>query len=161
MSNRTTLARLAEMTPEQVQYLPLDHLAMLLEDVATLKAQAKTADEKLAVELDRRFGPAAAAVRKAEGKDTGTVTLVIDNAWRIRADLPKKVEWVQELLDSAVATLRKWDEPISDYVKIETKVSEAKYAAWPRAIRDLFEPARCVSVGKPTYKIEPMKREAA
>ena len=34
------------------------------------------------------------------------------------------------------------------------KVAESKYTAWPPAVRQLFEPARTLKAGKPTYKLE-------
>jgi hypothetical protein len=39
-------------------------------------------------------------------------------------------------------------------VGIEVKVSETKFGAWPPAVRELFEPARTIKAGKPTYKLE-------
>ena len=33
-------------------------------------------------------------------------------------------------------------------------MSETKYGAWPPAVRQLFEPARTLKAGKPTYKLE-------
>ena len=159
MSNRVALAQLRELTKEQVHDLPIDQIAMLLEDVADLKAQAKAADELLTAELDRRFGERAQIVRKAQGKDTGTVTIAMDGA-NIRADLPKRVTWNQAELSKAVETVRSWGEDPREYVGIEVKVSEAKYNAWPASIRKVFEPARMVGVGKATYGVE-LKQEAA
>lgn len=160
MSNRVTLAQLAKLTTEEVNRLPLDQIAMLLEDVATLKAEAKTCDKILAETLNARFGAAAANLRKAKGSDTGSVTLT-EGGFKIKADLPKKVEWDQPLLATAVATIRdKWQENPADYVATEFKVSEMKYNAWPPAIRKVFEPARTVAPGTLTFKIEPMKEAA-
>jgi hypothetical protein len=68
--------------------------------------------------------------------------------------LPKKVEYDQPKLRAAVETLRSWGENPEHYIGIEFKVSEAKYNAWPPAIRTLFEPARTLKTGKPTFKLE-------
>jgi hypothetical protein len=158
MTNRTTLEQLVVMPKAQIEDLPIDHLSLLLEDVATLKAQAKRADDVLTIELDRRFGEQAQAARKAKGKDTGTVTLAIDDA-NIKADLPPKYQWDQEKLAKAVAEIKTWDgENVAEYVTTEYKVSEAKYKAWPTTIKKVFEPARTVSVGKPSYSIELLER---
>ena len=54
-------------------------------------------------------------------------------------------------------TLRKWGENPDDYVGTEFKVSEPRYSAWPPGIRQLFEPARTLKVGKPSYKLEQIK----
>jgi hypothetical protein len=72
----------------------------------------------------------------------------------IVADLPKKVDYDQRKLKDAVDALRKWGEDPEDYVSLEVKVAEAKYTAWPPAVRQLFEPARTLRAGKPTYRLE-------
>jgi hypothetical protein len=52
------------MTAAQVAALPLDHLALLLDDVAALKADAKRLGDLLHDALHARHGaPAAAALR--------------------------------------------------------------------------------------------------
>ena len=154
MSNRMTLAQFASLLKAEVEALPMPQIAMLLEDVVEAKASARQAEDRLNEELNRRFGAEAQRARRAIGKDAGTVTLEIDD-FKVRADLPKKVNWNQRALASAVATIRSWGgEDPADYVSIEYSVSEAKFAAWPPSIRKLFEPARTVSSGKPSYKLD-------
>ena len=160
MANRCTLERLASLSLPEVAALPLAEISMLLEDVSAEKAQTKMLEGLLTDELDRRFGDAAQATRKALGKDAGTVTVTTAEGHKVRADKPKKVEWSQPELAKAVETIRSWGEDPRDYVAIEVKVAEAKYTAWPPAIRKLFEPARVVGVGRPSYKLE-LAKEAA
>ena len=157
MSNRTTLAQLAEMEPSGVHALPLDHIAMMLEDVALSKSQYRIAETRLNDELLRRFGDAADATRKGLGKDTGTVT-ILESGFRIRADLPKRVVWDQAKLAEVSTIVQEWGEPLTDFMTVEYKVAENKFNAWPRTIKAVFEPARTVAPGAPTFKIE---REAA
>lgn len=154
MSNRTTLAQMREMDAEQVSHLPTDHLAMLLDETAALKADAAKLADKLSDALGLKFGSHAAALRKAEGKDTGRVSF--DDADHIvRADLPKKVTWDQAGLTKAMLVIRdEWKEKPSDYMQVELKVAEAKYNAWPPAIRELFTDARTLSTGKLSFVIE-------
>jgi hypothetical protein len=71
MTNRTTLAQLREMDAAQAARLPVDHLALLLEEVAALKADAKYLADLLHDALHARYGTPAAAARRAEGKDFG------------------------------------------------------------------------------------------
>ena len=103
--------------------------------------------------LHSRFGERAHQLRQEAGKNTGTVRFDVDGHTVI-ADLPKKVEYDQRKLKEAVEALRKWGENPEDYVSLEVKVAEAKYTAWPPAVRQLFEPARTLKAGKPTYKLE-------
>jgi hypothetical protein len=151
--NRTTLAQFRTMTAAEVARLPLDHLALLTDDVAVLKADAKRLGDLLHDALHLRFGDAAAAARRADGKDTGRVRLEQDG-FEIVADLPKKAAWDQPKLAEAVATLRDWGEDPADYVTTELRVPEARFTAWPPRIRALFEPARTVAAGRPSYKLE-------
>ena len=151
-SNRTTIAQLREMDAGQVSCQPIDQLALLVDDVATLKADTKALGDKLANALHSRFGDQAAVARRMEGKDTGRVRLLVDS-FEVVADLPKRTEWEQARLAEAVATLRGWGEDPADYVSIEMSVPENRYAAWPPRIRALFEPARTASTGRPTYTL--------
>lgn len=154
MTNRPSLLQLTKMGSEEANALPTAILAMLQEDAAKAKAALAAATTKIAAILDNRFADAARSLRKIDGKDTGTVTITDDEGNKIKADLPKKVEWDQALLQKAIAQLKEWNENPDEYVTTEIKVSETKYNAWPTPIKTLFTPARTVKTGTPTYKIE-------
>jgi len=151
-SNRTTLAQMREMDTGQITQVPIDHLVLLADDVAELKADAKQVGDKFAAALHARFGDQAAVTRRMEGKDTGRIRLVMDCV-EIVADLPRKTEWDQKRLAEAVAVILTWEENPADYVAIEMSVPETRYSAWPPRIRALFEPARTVSAGRPSYTL--------
>jgi len=159
MRNRVTLDQLDGMAVQQVADLPVEQLAMLLEDVAAEKARVKRLDDRLHAAMKQRFGEPADTARQRAGKMTGTVRLDVDGH-EVIADLPKKVTWDQAKLSHAVATLRNdWNEDPAEYVETIVKVSETKFNSWPSAIADLFKPARTVGVGKPTFDIK--RKEAA
>ena len=158
MTNRTTLAQLREMDAAQAARLPVDHLALLLEEVAALKADAKHLADLLHDALHARYGTPAAAARRAEGKDTGRIRIT-DDAFEVIADLPKKAAWDQPKLAAAVATILSWGEDPADYVTTEIRVPESRFTAWPPRIRAVFEPARTVATGRPSYTLE--QKEAA
>ena len=160
MTNRVNMAQLREMTADQAARLPVDQIAMLLEDLAEAKATVKASDDLLHGALNYRYAERAALAREAQGKNTDTVSLD-DGDFTIRADLPKRVEWDQQKLAEAVEAIRSWGEKPEDYVTIEVKVAESRFTAWPPAIQALFEPARTVGAGRPTYKVERAKRRAA
>jgi len=159
VTNRCTLAQLREMTAEQVSALDIDQLASLLEDVAALKADAKRLDDLLSTGLALAYHSKAQDIRRAVGKDTGTVTMDMGE-YIIRADSPKKVDWNQEALRLAMETVKSWGEDPADYMSMVLSVPESKYNAWPQVIRDVFEPARTVSAGKPSFKIERNKKRS-
>lgn len=154
MTNRTTLAQLREMDAAQAARLPVDHLALLLEEVGALKADAKHLADLLHDALHARYGASAAAARRAEGKDTGRVRIA-DEAFEVVADLPKKAAWDPPKLAAAVATIVAWGEDPADYVTTEIRVPESRFTAWPPRIRAVFEPARTVATGRPSYTLEP------
>jgi len=154
MTNRTTLAQLREMDAAQAARLPVEHLAMLLEDVAALKADAKHLADLLHDALHARYGVPAAVARRADGRDTGRVRIT-DDGFAVIADLPKKAAWDQPKLAAAVATIVSWGEEPADYVTTEIRVPESRFTAWPPRIRAVFEPARTVATGRPSYALEP------
>lgn len=160
MSNRAALAQLRDMTPGQVNILPMEQIALLLEDVADQKAELLRLSELLNVSLAHRYSDTAAQARRQAGKDTGTVTLQ-DGDFAIKADLPAKVEWDQRALQTAMETVREWGEDPTHYLAIVLSVPENRYKAWPETIRAVFQPARTIGTGKPTYKVERAKRGAA
>jgi hypothetical protein len=151
-TNRVTLAQLSEMTTEGLIAIPLPQIALLLEDVATLKAKVKGYDSTLFLLLHTRLEAQAADKRKAKGKDVGSVTFEIDGC-KVVADLPKSVDWDQAKLRLAISELSEMGEDVNDYVSTEHKVTESKYVAWPKSLQKLFESARTLGVGKPTYKV--------
>ena len=154
MSNRITLSQLRAMSLAEASRIPVDQLALLVEEASELKAEAKALGDILHDALHARYGDRATEIRRAEGKDTGRVR-ISDADFEVVADLPKKVDWDQRRLAEAVATVRSWGEDPAHYVTAELRVPEARYAAWPPKIRAVFEAARTVSTGRPVYSLQP------
>lgn len=152
MSNHTTLEQLRTMDATQAARLPVDHLAMLLDEVGELKADAKRLGDILNDALNVRYGEPAAQARRGEGKDTGRVRLE-DTGFEIVADLAKRVEWDQARLADAVTTIRGWGEDPADYVSTEIRVPESRFTAWPPKLQALFVPARTLATGRPSYTL--------
>ena len=137
----------------ELETLPLVELDRLIQRVSSAEESARQYKQFLQTVMHHRFAERAHQLRQAAGKSTGTVRFE-DEDFTVIADLPKRPEYDQNKLREAVAALRKWGENPEDYVAIEVKVQEAKYSAWPPAVRQLFEPARTLKVGKPSYKLE-------
>ena len=134
MSNRVTLAQLAEMKMQEAAALPVDQLAMLLEDVANEQARIKSINGKLDNALHLRFV--------------------------VLSDLPKKVTWDQDKLFDAVEKLEDMGEDPAGYIERKLSVPESKFTAWPPSLQSMFADARTVGTGKPSYIIE-RRKEAA
>ncbi|MER2520958.1 MAG: hypothetical protein ABTQ34_09815 [Bdellovibrionales bacterium] len=159
-SNHIAFDQIRDWPPGKIATLSVEELALLLEDLSDAKARLATIENKLRGGLDLKYGPKASAARKAAGKDTGTAR-VADGRFTVIADLPKRVKWDQPKLARAVRTIiEQWRDDPAQYVATEYKVSEASYAAWPDVVRKLFEPARTVEHGKPTFRIEVQDGEA-
>lgn len=137
----------------ELETLPLSELDRLIRRVTSAEETARQYRQFLQAVMHHRFNERAQQLRQEAGKTTGTVRFE-DDGYTVVADLPKRPEYDQKKLKDAVEALRKWGENPDDYVSVEIKVSEAKYGAWPPAVRKLFEPARTVKTGKPLYKLE-------
>lgn len=142
------------LSPSDLAALPAPQLAALLDDVAERKARITALNQKLASALELRYGARASQRRGEMGKDTGAVRFD-DNGFVVIADLPKRVKWDQEKLSHAVEVIRSsWNDDPADYVKTKLEVSESAFANWPRAVRELFLPARTVETGRASYRLE-------
>lgn len=146
------LNELAGQPPGVLDNLPIEILANLQE-----QAEAHLADASQMVAILHGVF----ARRYAAGlNDTGTHHRA-DGDFEITITVPKRVEYDQTKLAGAIETIKGWGEDPADYVETSVKVAESKYKAWPPAIRNLFEPARTVKPGKPSFKLQRAKKEAA
>jgi hypothetical protein len=150
--NRHRLGDLPTMPIGEIAALPADLLAVLQEEAEDAAKAARSLADWLNGAIGLRYADRAAAARRAEGKDTGTVRLD-DGEVTVIADLPKKVAWDQAALGGMVARIRAAGDDPSEYVETSYRISERKYAAWPASIREGFDAARTVKPGKPTFKL--------
>jgi hypothetical protein len=151
-ANRPRLGDIPTMPIGEIAALPPDLLALLQEEAEDAAKAARSLADWLHGAIGLRYGDRAAAARRAEGKDTGTVRLD-DGEVTVIADLPKKVEWDQATLGRMVARIRAAGDDPTEFVETTFRVSERKYGAWPAAIRDGFEAARTVKPGKPSFRL--------
>lgn len=154
------LDEIGQLSMAELDALPIAELDSRIKQIGEVRDTARHYEAALHSTLNRRFAERAQQLRQEAGKTTGTVRFEVDG-YVVIADLPKRPEYDQMKLKDAVEALRKWGENPEDYVGMEIKVSESKYNAWPPAVRHLFEPARTLKTGKPSYKIEPIKAGAS
>ncbi|PKP68236.1 MAG: hypothetical protein CVT83_05955 [Alphaproteobacteria bacterium HGW-Alphaproteobacteria-5] len=145
---------LVRLDVAEIAQLPVDLLAILQREVDERLKQAKAAKARLDGALTIRYATRAEEERRARGKDTGAVRFD-DGDFTVVADLPKRVDWDQEQLAAMVERIRAAGDDPSQYVDVTYKVPERKYAAWPEAIRQGFEPARTVRPGTLKVEIKP------
>lgn len=141
-----------EAPPTVLQALPVEVLMNLQE-----QANAHLADASRMVAILHET----LVARYARGINKLGTTHVDDGEVDVTVIIPKNVKYDQAGLRGIIETIKGWGEDPSEYVDIEIKVSEAKYKAWPNAIRDLFEPHRTVNPGKPKIELAPAKEKVA
>jgi hypothetical protein len=149
---------LLKLPADELARLPVEVLAVLQREIDAAARQMKAVTARFDSALELRYATRAAEARRASGKDTGTVRLV-DGDFTVVADLPKRIDWDQEKLTGMAASIAASGEDPAEFIDTTLKVSEHKYAAWPTAIREGFEPARTVKTG--TLKVTIAPNEAA
>ena len=150
--NRITLDDLPTMPISEIAAQTGDQLALLKHDADERLRSAKILCDWLDGAIALKYGDLAQKVRRAEGKDTGTVRLQ-DGPVTVVAELAKRVDWDQATLANLVERIRADGADPAEYVDIAFSVPERKYTAWPTDIRQEFEPARTVRTGKPKFRL--------
>jgi len=150
--NHITLDDLPTMPVGDIAALPGDQLALLKQDADERLRSAKILCDWLDGAIALKYGDQAHEVRRAEGKDTGTVRLQ-DGPVTVVAELAKRVDWDQPTLANLVERIRADGADPTEYVDIAFSVPERKYTAWPTDIRQEFEPARTVRTGKLKFRL--------
>ncbi|MEC3860101.1 hypothetical protein VK792_02285 [Mesobacterium sp. TK19101] len=149
--NTPTPDDLPQLSAAEIADLPVELLATLQREIDERLKLVKSAKARLDSALTVRYASRATEERLAAGKDAGTIRFD-DGDFTVVADLPKRVDWDQDQLADIVARIRDAGDDPAEYVDLAYKVPERKFAAWPEAIRQGFEPARTVRPG--TLKIE-------
>lgn len=152
ISNRIPLDDIPTMPVGEIANLPGDHLVRLKQEADERLRSAKTLCDWLDGAIALKYGDQAQAARRAEGKDTGTVRLQ-DGPVTVVGELSKRVDWDQAMLANLVESIRADGADPAEYVDITFSVPERKYTAWPKDIRQEFEPARTVRTGKPKFRL--------
>jgi hypothetical protein len=153
-ANRPRLGDIPTMPIGEIAALPAPILALLQDEAEEAAKAARSLADWLNGAIALRYADRAAASRRADGKDTGTVRIE-DGEVTVIADLPKKVDWDQAKLGKMVERIRAAGDDPAECVETVFRVSERKYGAWPTAIREGFEAARTVKPGKPIFRLVP------
>lgn len=152
MRNRLTLEQIRNMPVGDIAALSAEELLLLTEEAEEQHAKAKRVKEWLENIIAIKYGERAGTARAAAGKDTGVVHFE-DDGIDVAADLPKKAEWDQKQLAAIVERIIAGGDNPAEYVQVSYKVTEEKYKAWPQSIRQVFESARTVKTGKPSFTL--------
>ena len=150
-----TLEAAQTMSMGVLSALPPHALANLQQQANQGMAHAKAAKEWVDGAIAQKYAGDAQSKRQDLDKDTGSVVLV-DEGYRITADLPKRTHWDQKMLAGIAKRIVSSGDDPAQFMEIAYKVPERKYQAWPDSIRDAFTPARTLKTGKQTFKLTPI-----
>ena len=125
-------------------------IATIAESLATHKEtlvrnyeQAKKELEDFNKALENRYSEPAKDLLRQEGKDFGTATL-IENNYKIKVEMRKKVDWDQNKLRDFLETLP--PQEASHYAKVSITVPEAKFTNALPEVQDKLKEFRTVSL---------------
>jgi hypothetical protein len=107
------------------------------------EAKIKELKEKLQEALNLRFGT---------NRSHGTFWHTTSPGLSVKVEVPKVVEWDQPKMKSLwkdIAT--KWHGDPDEYIDTRYFVPENRYKAWPSGLKQEFDAARTVKVGKPKF----------
>lgn len=153
LTNQYTLAQLRTLTAGEIDEIPLDQMAGLLEAVTQAKADAKALDAKLMQSMHRRYCRMAEDARYRQGKTTGRVTLE-HGGFAIKADLPKKITWDTPALQAAWHEIAKLGDDPSEIIEVKLEVPEKRWNALTSRMQAVLKPARTEGTGNPSFIIE-------
>ncbi|WP_040257267.1 hypothetical protein [Rickettsia hoogstraalii] len=114
--------------------------------------EAKKFKDWLHSAIALKYDPFVKAKRKRMEKDTGIIHIDESN-FKITNDVPKKVEWRQDILGRLLADLIAKGGNMSDYVEITYHIPEAKYNSLSEKEKYKINAARIIRLGNPVYKI--------
>ena len=125
-------------------------IATIAESLATHKEtlvrnyeQAKKELEDFNKSLETRYYDTGRDLLRQEGKDFGTATL-IENNYKIKIEMRKKVDWDQNKLRDFLETLP--PQEAAHYAKVSITVPEAKFTNALPEVQDKLKEFRTVSL---------------
>ena len=130
-----------------------DALAALIRSALDAAKPHEDAVAALDTEIAARVADPIRQARTLAGKDTGTVTVVVDGV-AVKESIPKTVAWDQDKLAEIRARIAGHGDDPDEYISTKTvtthRVDEKAFAAFPDPIKAVFAPAREVKAGKAT-----------
>lgn len=147
MSNRTTIDDLLTRTPGQLCDLPVEHLAMLADDIHRMTETAKAAKERLNLVIKAKY------IEHLVGHQLGTKR-VADGDYEIVVNYPKNVSWDNKLLEGLEQELDPDGLPFWKHYDVKRTVPEAIYNRLPESTQAILDKARTVKGGAQTVKFE-------
>jgi hypothetical protein len=153
------------LTIKQIANVPIGELASftagclygLHKEAKTNLEDARRLKEWIEPAIALKYEEKTKAKRLRLTKDTGVVHLE-DSGFKVSCDITKKVEWDQQKLAKIAADIMTSGGSLNDYIEIHYNVAEKNYNSWSESLRNIFNPARTVKLGKASYKLVKLER---
>lgn len=153
-----TLENLLHSPQGDLAELPPEKLAQLIEEAKFKLDNYKLLHERLQGIVNFKYQDAFNQNRIDQQKETGILRIEEDGQV-ITQDITRKTDWDKKKLAEIIEKIKSQGDDPAEYVDVTYKVSEHKFKSWPSFIRKVFEPARTVKNGKPSYTITPIKED--
>lgn len=137
----------------------VEQLYELLNEAAGNLEQVKRTKQWIESAVALKYEEQVKAKRLRLEKDIGVIHLE-DGGFKLTSEVAKKVEWDQMKLAKIAATIAVNGGVLSDYVESYYHVPESKYNSWSETIKNLFVPARTLTLGKASYRLTRLTGEA-
>lgn len=122
--------------------------------------RAKKIKQWLEAAIALKYEEQIRAKRMRLEKDSGIIHLE-DGGYRLTSEIEKKVEWDQQKLAKIATDIMTSGGNLADYMVLRYNVYEHSYNSWSESVRNTFNQARTVKLGKATYKLTKLGEEVA
>lgn len=158
MKSNLTITALDELKPQQVAELSAVDLIILQNEINEAAAIVKMRADNLHAGLMLRYGNGALNKSRDAGKEGGTERIMDSDAEHIcEVDIPKTIEWDQELLSTIYDRIQAAGESPLVYMKRSLAVSETTLKEWPTDVQKEFRSARSFKNGRLRFRIRKAK----
>lgn len=154
-----TLENLLHTPQGDLAALPPKQLAQLLEEAKFKLDNYKLLHERLQGVVNFKYQDTFNQNRVDQQKESG-ILRIEDDGYVVSQDITRKADWDKKKLNDIIEKIKSQGDDPAEYVDVIYKISEHKFKSWPNFIRKVFEPARTVKTGKPTYKLTPKEENA-
>ena len=154
-----TLENLLNTPQGDLANIPPQILAALIAEAKIKVDHYKLIQERLQGIVNFKYQDTFNHNRTAQEKETGLLRIE-EEGYVIAQDITKKTDWDKKKLVEIIEKIKSQGDDPAEYVDVTYKISEHKFKSWPSFIRKVFEPARTIKHGKPTYTLTPKTEDA-
>lgn len=131
-----------------------DSLQKIQEEKQQLKQKESELNELINESFKERFN----VLREASGKKLGTISFNLEGM-KVSQNIPKKIEWDQDVIEEIYSDIEKTGENPKDYIKVKYSVSERDFNSFNEEIKDRLKEARIIKDGSVQIKIEEIEND--